>query len=209
MRPFRVLPIAVVLAAATATAPEEAQSQDSTLTGTWQLNQELSDNPAEQLQDLRAGAGRRAGGRQPQRRGAGGGARTGRRNRGSGDVAANQARMSPQQMQATMAMVRNAARRFLLEIGEDSVRFTYTDRLPVAVELGEKWKEELPDGIDIEWKAERRDGGLRVERQVTRGGKLREDYQLSETGHLEVVTRLEMGGGQRPIEFTRVYDRSN
>lgn len=208
MKSATTISLTSALVALAVGAPRPAAAQDSSLAGAWDFNMERSDNPAEQMQAMRQAGGRQgdatnSGGR----RGSRGGARTGRRPGGSGDIAANRPRMSPEAMQATMGMVRQSPRRFVLEIGQDSIAFIYTDRPAVRIELGEKWKEERGDGVSIEWKAEWRDRGLRVERQVSRGGKLREDFRIAEDGTLEVVTRLEMGGGQRALEFTRVYDR--
>ena len=178
-------------------------AQIPNLAGTWTFNEEESDDPREQMGQGRGGARGRAGGREPGSGGAGrggrGGAGPGRRP-GGGD---------PQQMREMMQSVMRAAERMVLVQDDSSVTLTYSGGpSTVLITNGKKWKHELANLGEVEFKAEWKNEELRVERRFERGAKVRERYRRSEeTDQLFVITQFEPGFGNRSLEFRRVYDR--
>jgi hypothetical protein len=178
--------------------------EDLDLSGSWTLDLEVSDNPAEMMQQ-----GGRADGAAGGRRPCGGGARPsgGRGGRGGGrGTAPSQA--DQQRMQQTMRIATQPPRRLVLEQRDSTV--TIRNGAGRTLLLHTNWQsveQEIEDGGQLEIKARWRGRELQIERKVYLGGKVIQKYSLSSSGdRLLVETQLETGRTGQPRVFHYVYD---
>lgn len=171
--------------------PESARGQDTAAgedsagdaAGTWRLNRALSDDPGEQLQNVRGAA--RAPGRRPP-----GGASGGARANG-----------------ASLDAVRHAVEGFSIALTDSTVVITYPDRSLDLITDGRKRKIRVSEERELEFRAWREGTHLVIERRLDGGVTLSEEYSVQAgTGRLHVLTRLAGDRLPRPISFMRVYD---
>ena len=189
---------------------------DVDFSGEWQLNEELSDDPREKMQEMmskrRSGRG---GGGGSQRGGGGGGQRSGdgrgggRQGGGSGTGGPGggglgedgQRRGGPfgdPEAAKSLSIAYDAPRLTIIDAAERG-RVLYTD--------GRKVNRDYGEGRLVEVKARWKKGVLEVERKGERGSQ-RERYRLSEDGQrLTLESRIEMGRMGK-FEIERVYDRA-
>jgi len=167
------------------------------LSGTWKLDRERSDDPA---QKLREGGG-------PSRRGSGGGGGS-RGRRGGGSFGGHHGRPTDEGGENGRADFSEDPRAFdLLSIVHHDPALKITDGLGrehVLYTDGRKIEEERSAGtmkIRAKWK----DGRVVVATTPEHGAKITETYAVTADGSsLTVTTRVE--GGGRELEFRRVYD---
>jgi hypothetical protein len=170
--------------------------------GVWQLNEELSENPSD---DISMGGGGKGGGR------SGGGGRGGGGDRGGGGMGGGRAGGSQggqDDMRQHMQSLQEGVR--LLDINhqdpeltilyaDDRERFLYTD--------GREIVDEIERGIfeaSAKWKSNKR---IVFRGETTNGAKLTETYELADNGRqLYVTTKIEGSGRMPSISFKRVYD---
>jgi hypothetical protein len=172
-----------------ASGPEALNGQDTaqsmaspgTIAGDWALNRALSDDPNEQLQNVRAAA-RPPGSRPPES--------AGRPEDGS-----------------TLNAVRRAVEAFGIGQTDSTVTIAYPDRELLLFTDGRKQKTVLDDGRELEYRAWRDGGSVVIERKLDGGVVLTENYSLhAGTGRLHVLTRLEGDRLPQRISFMLVYD---
>jgi hypothetical protein len=166
-------------------SPEGQQAQDTTLTGVWTLNKDLSDDPA---QTMAATHGERPGrsGHGPWRHGG----------RGRGD---------PGQMQAMHAQMHPA--RLTITQASGSITFTDGEGRSQTLTTNNK-KQKLPlHNRTVEVRTKWDDGRLVKETSLGDGMKLTETYSVvSEPRQLHVMVKLEGSHLPRPVNLRRVYD---
>ena len=187
-----------------AAAADDKQS-DVDFSGEWRLNEELSDDPREKMQEMMSA--RRSG------RGGGRGGQTGggcgRRGGGSGADGPGGGGMSEDGQRRRSPFGDPEAVRHL-SIEYDAPRLTIIDaaeRGRVLYTDGRKVNRDYGEGRLVEVKARWKKGVLEVERKGERGTQ-RERYRLSEDGQrLTIESRIEMGRMGK-IEIERVYDRA-
>lgn len=190
--------------AASSSQSEVVPAPVADLSGSWVLNPEQSDNPADQLQ--RGGAqGPRAGGIGG--RGGFGGGRGGRGGRG-GWGGGRGGGIDREAMREVFRRIREAPARIELAQTDSTVIVTFdTQAADTLYTDGRKIKREFGEGREVEIRARWDAGGLSVERRLGDGIKLTERFVFSsEVNQLFVITRLEIRGQRREIEFRRVYD---
>ncbi len=199
MRQLTVL-LAFGLGLLAVASPRNAMAtQQADLSGSWILNYEESDDPRAQMREMRGARG----GDRPSfggRRGGSGGGRGGG-GFGGGDR---------ERMRQTMRMAMQAAERFTVAQGDSTVTITYEERASLTLFTnGKKWKEEGPEGVEIEFTAQWKGEELQVERKIDGGGKVQQTFLLSDDGdQLFVITKVELGR-RAPLKFRRVYDRAD
>jgi hypothetical protein len=96
-------------------------------------------------------------------------------------------------------------RRLEVSLSDSAVVVTYPHEEPWLLPFGEGVKRKLGEGVEVEAKAEWKDGLLSVTRKVSGAGSLKETFHPSADGErLTVAVELSMGqrGG---VEFRRVY----
>ena len=161
--------------------------------GTWQLNEELSENPRDQMSKNTGG------------RGGGRGGMRGEGNRGSGgqgrDPGGMQERLQSMKERIETLEIQHQDPELAIGFGDGTRRILFTD--------GREMEDNLEAGV-FEAKAKWKQASsvvLKAENAV--GQKITEIYELDASGQrLEVTTRIE-GGDRRPdLSFKRVYDRS-
>jgi len=171
------------------TGPTPAIGQETTesagasvgLAGDWSLNRALSDDPDDQLRDVRGGA-RPPGGRSP-----GGGGRP--------------PDASP------LDVIRRAVEAFSIRQTDSTVAIAYPDRELSLLTNGRKQKIQVAEDLEVEYRAWWEQDHLFIERKLDRGITLTEEYSSQAgTGRLHVLTRLEGDRLPRTIAFMRVYD---
>jgi hypothetical protein len=171
--------------------------EDLDLSGSWILNMEVSDNPAEMMEQGGM-AGGRMGGARPS------GGRGGRGGMGGG--APSEA--DQQRMMQTRRMATEPPRRLVIEQVDSTV--TLRNGAGRTLLLHTNWKtveQEIEDGGQLEIRARWRGRELQVEREVHLGGKVTQKYSVSSSGdRLLVETSLEMGRAPQPRVFHYVYD---
>ncbi len=176
----------VILAAAGSRSAtgQEANDDDGWsggLSGDWALNRALSDDPSDQLQNIRGAA--RPPGRTP--------SETGRRPQGG----------SP------LDVIRRAVEGFGIDQTDSTVTIAYPDRDLVLSTDGRKQKIPVEGDRELEYRAWREGASLFLERKLDGGVILTEQYSVhAGTGRLHVLTRLEGDRLPRTISFMRVYD---
>ena len=147
------------------------------LTGDWALNRALSDDPGDQLQNVRGG------GRPPA------GSRPAPGNRSSFDA------------------VRRAVEGFSIEQSDSTVVIAYPDRELALFTDQRKQKMRVDEDREIEYRAWWEGVRLFVVRKIEGGTTVTEEYSVqSGTGRLHVLTRLEGDRLPGTIAFMRVYD---
>ena len=189
--------------------------QGESMVGTWTLNREASEFPRNRADSRdRQGPGGGGGGFGTEggtRGRAGGGARGGRRGRTTGgDPGGN--RPTPEQMQrmrAVMQAIGRPVRRFTFRSDDSTVSVEPANRGFLTLHTNrKKWKDERPDLGKVEYKAEWKEGELRVERKFEGGLRVRDTYSWSEDDdHLVVEREIRGGMIRRPMKFKLVYDR--
>ena len=179
--------LAAVLFAAAGVGPamgqqaEENAGVSNGLAGDWSLNRALSDDPNDQLRNVRGGA-QPPGGRPP-----GGG---GRPPDGS-----------------PLDVIRRAAEGFAISQTDSTVTITYPDRDVTLFTDGRKQKVQVSEDVEAEYRAGWSQGRLAIERKLDRGITMTEEYSTQAgTGRLHVLTRLEGEPLPMTIAFMRVYD---
>jgi hypothetical protein len=151
------------------------------LAGEWSLNRALSDDPDDQLRNVR-GAAQPSGGRPP-----GGG---GRPSDGS-----------------PLDVIRRAAEGFAITQTDSTVTIAYPDRDLTLFTDGRKQKVQLSEDREAEYRAGWSQARLTIERKLDRGITMTEEYSTHpDTGRLHVLTRLEGDPLPMTIAFMRVYD---
>jgi hypothetical protein len=175
---------ALVLAALA--RPEGVPAQDvaaaaaPAAAGAWTLNPALSDDPEEQLANVR-------------------GAQPPPAVRRSGSEPAGATPFDP---------VRRAIEAFQISFTDTTVVLAYPDRELELTTDGREQEVRLDDERTAEYRARWDDTALLVERNLDGGIRLTERYSVHEgTGRLHVLTRLEGDRLPRTIAFMRVYDR--
>lgn len=179
--------VAAVLFAAAGAGPaigqeaEESAGVSNGLAGDWSLNRALSDDPDDQLRNVRGGA-QPPGGRPP-----GGG---GRPTDGS-----------------SLDVIRRAAEGFGITATDSTVTIAYPDRDLTLFTDGRKQKMRVSEDLELEYRAGWSQGRLTIERKLDRGITMTEEYSThAGTGRLHVLTRLEGDPLPMTIAFMRVYD---
>jgi hypothetical protein len=178
------------------------------LSGTWQINEDLSQTPQQAMRQAteslprgpqggrggRGGPGRRGGGGFP---GGGGGGEGFPGGPGGGPPP--EERHGFEEAAATMTIAWSAPQ--LTVTAGDRKRVLWTD--------GRKVKEETPDGKALKVRARwTDDGSLEVVTKMDNGLTRTEIFEMTHDGRrLFVLIGLE-GRGPRPIQFRRVYDRA-
>ncbi len=165
-------------------------SQEGTIAGTWQINLEESDRPGGRLRGqqsnrMRGGRlGGRSGGRAG-RSGMGGGPRDGAREEGARLLTI----ALDDETDGTVTFVRGSGREMTL-FTDGRTQSTTLGRGDVEIEVSASWE-----------------GDVLVVRRINPRGTITETYSLSPDGtQLIVVTTIENGRLDEPIEFRRVYD---
>jgi hypothetical protein len=186
--PFLTLGVLLAVASLAAERPD--------FSGTWKLNQELSENPREKMAESmskgRGGAGGgRGGGMGGEMRGGGGG-------RGGGREGMEE-RPGEREARIQQIDIDHEDPTFRIRFTDDSENTFYTDgRMTEDLEAG------LPEAR-ANWKKGRR---IDIERASPQGGTITETYKLSADGsQLFVKTKIEGSGRMPKITFERVYDR--
>jgi len=164
--------------------------------GSWKLNEELSENPRDKMMEQMKNRGP-AGGLPP----GGGDSRRGGEGMGSGGRDGMQERFKAMNERIQSIEIAHQDPQLDLRFADGRERTIYTD--------GRAIEDDFEGGIfeaKGKWK-----GGSRVvvKAESTYGGKITETYELSEDGQqLYVTTKME-GDGRRPsITFRRVYDKA-
>jgi hypothetical protein len=149
------------------------------MVGQWTLNRALSDDPADQLMNVRGGAVPPSGAGRP----------------------------PPSRAGSMFDVIRRAVEGFGIEQTDSTVTFAYPHRELDLFTDGRKQKIAAPDGREAEYRTVWEGPSLVIERRLDGGMTLTEKYSVyAATGRLHVLTRL---GGDRlpmPISFMRVYD---
>ena len=179
------------------------------LSGHWEMDQELSEDPMEKMRESRGGmrggggfGGRGGGGFGGGRGGGFGGGRGGMGGgpgRGSGD------RPSREEMQQRMEEMRKGYDRLTIVQADSQVRIAFADgREQVLTTDNKKQVLDTPFG-EVEVKARWRDAGLVVN---TRGERrsTTETYYVTEDGSLlTVMVEMDPPGSMGPVSFKRIY----
>lgn len=185
---IRVLLVAIVLCAAAGAGSATGQEANDDgwsggMSGDWALNRALSDDPSDQLQNIRGAA-------RPPGRTASEGSRG---SRGG----------SP------LDVIRRAVEGFGISQTDSTVAIAYPDRDLVLSTDGRKQMIPVEGDRELEYRAWREGDNLVIERKLDGGVILTERYSVhSGTGRLHVLTRLEGDRLPTTIAFMRVYDPS-
>ena len=164
--------------------------------GTWQLNEELSEDPRGQMKKKTGDRGGRGGGRGGMREGG---------NRGTGgqgrDPGGMQERLQSMKERIETLDIQHQDPELAIGFGDGTQRTLFTD--------GRKMEDNLESGVfeaKAKWKAS---SSVLFKAENAVGQKITETYELDASGQrLEVTTRIE-GGDRRPdMSFKRVYDRA-
>jgi hypothetical protein len=187
--PFFTLGVLLAVASLAAERPD--------FSGTWKLNQELSEDPRDKMAESMSkgrgeGGGRRGG------EGMGGGMRGGGGGRGGGREG----------MQERSRELEQRFQQFTIDHEDPTFRIRFADDSESAFFTDGRMTEDLEAGL-LEargrWKKGKR---IEIERDSPQGGSITETYELSaDASQLFVKTKMD-GKGQSPkISFQRVYDR--
>jgi hypothetical protein len=198
VRRLQVIGIACRFLIWLALAPSESAWSDglASLSGTWKLNKDLSDDPQKKIKEdgdsHAAGGSGRWGGRR------GGGIGRG----GSGGPGPEEGqRFSLEDDNAAMKLLKIRHQEPELSIEDASGRqhTLYTD--------GRKVEEERSLGGTTAMRAQWKEGRIVVTTEPERGPKLTEIYAVAADGsQLTVTIRVEARARGRAVEFRRVYD---
>jgi len=206
-----VIAVLVLLAGAA------AGTQHPDLSGSWVLNQALSDNPRDMMQGRDSSGAPRGGGgggmRGGGRRGGfgGGGFGGGAGGGGRGSFGGGRGGMSDEQrtrMRQTMQLVMNAPAALAVVVGDSSVTLVAEGDTLLLPSNGRKVHRDAGDdsegAVDITGKWQGND--FVVERKVSGGGKVTEDYMRAPEGKQLYVIVSFQGGRGREVMFRRIYD---
>jgi len=226
VRPVPVAPLALfaVLAAASCGGGpkhvnEITPAVAGSVSGSWVLNEQESDDPEQAIaagRSGRAGAGPEGGppqgGGRPPGGGGGvpggggtrggapgagiGGARPGGRPGGSGNPAA---------AQVLHRMASVVPRRLEISLTDSAVVVTYPREDPWLLPFGQGVKRKSGEDVDVEGKAEWRDGLLTVTRTVSGAGSVTETFHPTPDRHRLTVSVAYTMGRLGQVEFRRVY----
>lgn len=194
---------AALLAAVTLTLPAtRAQTQllGTDLSGTWVLNEALSDDPKEVLEkkrdELRARGGSPGGG---SRGGFGGGSAGGPPMRSSGNQEQMQARLQGMKPPQKIVILQNDLQITMIPEGRDTL---------TIVPDGKKHKQKTAVGdVEIEATWVRLD--LELKTKGSEGGEMKRVYRINDDGRLEIVTELELPRAGDKVEIVMRYDPSS
>ncbi len=166
--------------------------------GSWQLNEERSENPRDKVME-KMGGGRGRGGSG----GMGGGGMRGGGGpggRGGGSREDVQARFEARAERIKALEISHQDPELVIGFADGSNRTIYTD--------GRKVSEDLAVGVfesKTKWKG---NSQVVFKSESPKGAEITEIYELDETGDLLFVTTRMEGEGRRPdVSFNRVYDR--
>lgn len=187
--PFLTLGVLLAVASLAAEQPD--------FSGTWKLNQELSENPREKMaESMSKGRGGEGGGRGGG--GMGGGMRGGGGGRGGGREGMEE-RLGEREARIQQIVIDHEDPTFRIRLADDSENVFYTDG---------RMTEDLEAGLleaTASWKKGRR---IDIERESPQGAAITEKYELSDDGsQLFVKTKIEGSGRMPKITFQRVYDQ--
>lgn len=190
-RPFLALSLAFCSVLGTASCggslkhvSDITPSVAGSLSRIWVLDEQASDDPAEAMAGARPG---------PEAAG------PGQAGRGAGSGG------NPEAARALGRLATVVPRRLEVSLSDSAVVVTYPHEEPWLLPFGEQVKRKLGEGVDVEAKAEWKDGLLSVTRKVSGAGSLKETFHPSSNGErLTVAVELTMGqrGG---VAFRRVY----
>ncbi|MGB5159889.1 MAG: hypothetical protein WBP10_07550 [Thermoanaerobaculia bacterium] len=191
--PFLTLGVLLAVASLAAEQPD--------FSGTWKLNQELSENPREKMaESMSKGRGGEGGGKGGGRLGGGmsGGMRGGGGGRGGGREGMEE-RLGEREARIQQIVIDHEDPTLQIRFADDSENVFYTDG---------RMTEDLEAGLleaRASWKKGRR---IDIERESPQGGAITEKYELSDDGS-QLFVKTKMGGnGRMPkVSFERVYDR--
>jgi hypothetical protein len=181
--PLAALILTVIAGAGQARAQDPGPAPESAaeLEGYWSLNAALSDDPDDQLRNVRGAMP--PPGRTPP-------------DAGSAPPGA-----------PSLEAVRRAVQGFSLALADAAVVIGYPGRELTLPTDGAKQKIQLADGEEAEYRAWWQEARLLVERKLDRGLTATEEYWVQDgTGRLHVLTRLTGDGLPNTIAFVRVYD---
>ena len=179
-------------------SPIGAAETPPDLGGTWQLNQELSDDVAAQMRD--AINRQRYSSRGDMTPGAGGAAtRAGRENAGGS--------RERSAMRQRLADLSRGVETLVIASGENRLSIRYADgRERVLDTTGEKVKRETRQGEITSRARWKKKGRLEVSTWTERGAEIVQTFQLEKsTGRLLIDTVMR-GGPSTEVSFKRVYD---
>ena len=166
--------------------------------GSWQLNEELSENPRDKMMEKMRGSGggsRGGGGKGGGRRGGGG------RGGGGGGEEEMQTRLQSMAERVQELEILHQEPELVIEFADGSSRTIFTD--------GQVVTDDFAGGVfegKGKWKG---DSQVVFKSESAAGSKVTEIYELNETGDMLFLTTKMEGDGRRPsISFRRVYDRS-
>jgi len=201
--------LGILLIAASATP---AAAQDVSLAGTWKLNPNASDNPAQKLQALlEKGPTVVSGMREGRGRPSTGAGRLDRPERGSSGAASASAAGAAVMRSGPFARVMRPAAQMLVVQNDSTLIISDDASLPQTLYLdGRKVEEPLPGAESMFTTAKWKDGKLTVERKLGGSGSIREVYTLdSAKRRLTIEAKLTSGELQGTLEVKRVYDAGN
>ena len=170
--------------------------------GTWVLNDELSENPRDKMQEAmgnRRGGGFGGGGRSGGGGMGGGGMRGGMGGGRGGDPGAMSERMRALEEGVKVLKIIHQDPAFNIRYADDRERALFTDGRELVSELDQGLVEATAN-----WK-----GGQKVvvKGEMLNGGKRSEIFELSEDGQQLLITTSMEGSGRMPkTSFRRVYD---
>jgi hypothetical protein len=172
--------------------------------GTWNLNTEKSDDPAQKLEELRAqmrsGRPGAEGGERPPGR-MGGGRGGGRRPMGGG-------RSGGDGMQAGLGMALRASTRFTVRQDDSTVTFTSEDGTARVYHAdGRKTTERLGPDREVKTRARWDGKDFVITRDLNGGMTVIESYfHAPDTNELYEIVELKASRLPEPVMFRRVYD---
>ncbi|MDH3215001.1 MAG: hypothetical protein OEN01_01765 [Candidatus Krumholzibacteria bacterium] len=174
------------------------------ISGTWQVNTELSDDPREMIQKktekMRAGRG-------------GGGFRGGRNRRGGfaggrGGADSNGGRGGPnrEQMQERFRQLEDGRRNMVIEQKGDEVAMIYASGDTMTIVPDGKTHKQKTAAGEVEIEARWKDLALEVKIKGSNGAAMTRLYRLSADGRLEMIAFVELPRGNELVEIITVYD---
>jgi hypothetical protein len=202
-----IVVVATVAMAAWAAPRVSAQSNGTPdLTGTWVLNQDLSDRPGQGGQ----GSGRDGGGGH---RGPGGGMGRpggGMGGRGGGFGGRGGEMSNPEEMErmrAAMNAVLHAPARLIIVKGDPGLIVTDDEGVSTRLALDGSKETGAINGVPFETATKWEEGKLRVEKKFKGGLKLIELYSVSSDPRMLTVSLKTEGGRGGGRTIKRVYDQ--
>jgi hypothetical protein len=202
-RSARTVLVAVRLVLTGSAAAQMAPAPD--LTGTWQLNKDMSDDPQKAMSEARSSEGGGFGGGRSAGMGGGMGGGMGRghgRGGGGGSGRGGSGDQGRQDVSDWFAALRT------LQIQHREPQLTITDAAGherVAYTDGRKTQEERSHGGTTVVTASWKDGHIQVVTAPETGRKTTETYAITaDRSQLTVTTKIE--GGRSAITIRRVYD---